>query len=125
MCDKIFITPDSVEWDPYSDYFAANEAAMLDCDGTLINPNDRYPHTRAQLVESYLNLPSIDTVNATMDEVIATGIDNCELMYQPPRIQDNRSLPNHKANNFADDLLNNTLQGNISAAFGETRIKET
>ena len=29
-CDTTFITPDAIEWDPYSDHFALNEDAMLD-----------------------------------------------------------------------------------------------
>ena len=32
-CDKIFITPDSATWDPYSDHYCRNEQAMLDSDG--------------------------------------------------------------------------------------------
>ena len=124
MCDKIFITPDSAQWDPYSDHFAANEASMLNCEGELIDPNDRHPSIEAPLVESYLSLSSINVINATIDKVIATGIDNCELNFQPQLIQDNRSLPNHEAHNFADEFLTNTLLGKISAAFGEKIIDE-
>lgn len=29
-CDKLFITPDSTNWDPYSSHFGANEESMLD-----------------------------------------------------------------------------------------------
>ena len=40
-CDKVFITPDSVSWDPYSDHFARNEDAMLDSNGDLMIPTGR------------------------------------------------------------------------------------
>ena len=119
VCDKIFITPDSGQWDPYSDHFAANEAAMLNHEGVLIQKNDRHPSIEAPLVDSYLNLPSIKVVDATIDEIISTGIDNCELAYQPQSLQDNKSLPNYEAQNFANELLTNTLLGKISATFGE------
>ena len=35
QCDKIFITPDSTNWNPYSLHFSLNEDAMTDCDGEI------------------------------------------------------------------------------------------
>ena len=34
-CDMTFITPDSNEWNLYSNYFALNEDAMLDWEGNI------------------------------------------------------------------------------------------
>ena len=34
----IFLTPDSDAWDPHATHFAEAEAAMLDCDGEIVNP---------------------------------------------------------------------------------------
>lgn len=33
-----FLTPDSDAWDPHATHFAEAEAAMLDCDGEIVNP---------------------------------------------------------------------------------------
>ena len=70
-------------WDLYSDHFSANEAAMINCEGDLIDPNDRYPSIQAPQVESYLSKPSIHVVNASIDKVIANGIDNWKLLSHP------------------------------------------
>ena len=82
---------------------------MLNCEGDLIHPNDRHPSIKAPPIESYLSFPSIHAVNAAIDEVIANRIDNCELISQPQLIKDYRSLPNHKENNFTNELSTNTL----------------
>ena len=34
-CETTFITPDLIEWDPYSDHFALSEDAMLDWEGNI------------------------------------------------------------------------------------------
>lgn len=39
--DQIFMTPDSVTWNPYSEHFVRNEGAMLDCNDKLILPQAR------------------------------------------------------------------------------------
>ena len=90
VCDKIFITSDSTEWDPYSDHFAANEVVMLNCERNLIDPNDCHPSIKTPLVESHLSFPLIHVVNALIDEVIANRIDNRELIlhYQFIKITD-------------------------------------
>ena len=55
VCDKIFITPDSTTWDPYSEHFAKNENAMLDCNGELIDLAER-PDTLSPKIDPYHNL---------------------------------------------------------------------
>lgn len=51
--DKIFITPDSASWDPYNEYLVANEAAMIDYGGNLIDPDDWHPSIETPFVDSY------------------------------------------------------------------------
>lgn len=34
-CDKIFVTPDSSEWNPYCESFSLNEESMLDYEGQM------------------------------------------------------------------------------------------
>ena len=35
-CEAIFLTPDSDNWDPYSDHYSRNEDAMVDWEGNVI-----------------------------------------------------------------------------------------
>jgi hypothetical protein len=34
-CDKIFLTPDSTDWNPHCESFAKNEESMLDFEGNM------------------------------------------------------------------------------------------
>ena len=43
-CDKIFITPDGTNWDPYSTHFAINEDSMLDAEGHMHSKKKRRMH---------------------------------------------------------------------------------
>ena len=43
-CDKLFLTPDGTNWDPYSTHFALNEESMLDYDGTMRSRKMRRLH---------------------------------------------------------------------------------
>ena len=69
QCDKLFLTPDSTNWDPYSDHFAQNEESMLDWEGNLHAPKHRKVHV--------LDLPT-SSINdndyeAEVDSVIASS----------------------------------------------------
>ena len=117
MCDKIFITPDSTKWDPYSEHFAKNENAMLDCNGELIDLAER-PDTLSPEIDPYHNFPSISTVNSSTDEVISAGMDNIARDQNSSSVPEDQSIPHHEAHDLADKLLNKALMGKISAALG-------
>ena len=40
-CDKFFITPDAIDWNPYCDSFSKNEDALTDSDGRIIQHHVR------------------------------------------------------------------------------------
>jgi hypothetical protein len=42
--EPIFLTPDSHNWDPYSEHFAKNEDSMLDYDGNMRSKRQRNTH---------------------------------------------------------------------------------
>jgi hypothetical protein len=42
--DPIFLTPDSDNWDPYSNHFAENENSMLDWEGNMIPKRQQSKH---------------------------------------------------------------------------------
>ena len=46
-CDRIMITPDSYVWNPYSDHFSNNEAAITDYQGKVMD--DRPPQLENQM----------------------------------------------------------------------------
>jgi hypothetical protein len=43
--EPIFLTPDSNNWNPYSDHFATNEESMIDWEGNMKSKKFRTPHT--------------------------------------------------------------------------------
>ena len=47
--DKLFLTPDSTHWDPYSDQFALHEDSMLDWEGNMIVSRSRPKHNLGEL----------------------------------------------------------------------------
>ena len=122
VCDKIFITPDSTSWDPYSENFAVNEDTMLDCNGDLIDLSDRHDAILTQ-VDPYYDFPSTSTVDSHIDKIVAVGMDNI-VQDRDLNSIDNKSLPNYEAHNIADKLLDKALMGKISAALGVMSIDE-
>ena len=60
---KIFFTPDSASWDPYSDHYATNEESMLDHEGSMIE----YRYRKKHIVDMP---PAISVSVATFDKEI-------------------------------------------------------
>ena len=119
LCDNLFITPDSASWDPYSENFATNEAAMIDSSGDIIDTTHRKNSLSPQLMDPYYSLPSVNAVEGTIDNIIANGMDNYDIPCPHLTFLENRSIPNYDAHNFSDELLNNTLMGKINATLGK------
>ena len=117
-CDKIFITPDSASWDPYSTHFSENEAAMLGSEGQLLRPLVK----QNQLLNDYaefLDLPSVSCVDAAIDQILKQAMDNVESRDIETMVQDNNcSVPINEAHAMADQLYSDTLHGKIAAAIG-------
>ena len=71
----VFITPDSVTWDPYASYYAENETAMLDSNGLIVDHNTRLPQvlfTEVDLCKLYGELVAWDKFNDAINQVCAS-----------------------------------------------------
>jgi hypothetical protein len=71
----VFITPDSVTWDPYASHYAENEAAMLDSNGLTVD-HDTWPpqvlFTEANLCKLYGEPVMWDEFNNAINQVCAS-----------------------------------------------------
>jgi hypothetical protein len=71
----VFLTPDSVAWDPYASHYAENEAAMLESNGLILEHNTRRPQvlfTEADLCKLYGELVTWDEFNGAINNVCAS-----------------------------------------------------
>jgi hypothetical protein len=71
----VFITPDSVTWDPYASHYVENEAAMLDSNGLIVDHNTRLPQvlfTEVDLCKLYGELVAWDKFNDAINQVCAS-----------------------------------------------------
>ena len=80
-CDKVFITPDSVSWNPNSPHFTTNEEAMMGPDGDVLPLHERSPLLLADS-DWPTPLPSVAAVELHIDAVVSTGIET--IMAQEP-----------------------------------------
>lgn len=87
-CDnKIFITPDSESWDPYSSHYAENEAAMLDWEGNIME--ERYRAKRQKIDDDLYEVSNVtatqynDMVDATIASAFASMTLNVPKAYEP------------------------------------------
>ena len=69
-CDKILITPDSADWDPYPSHFSDNEESMLDWEGQLQPTKFRKRHAYDQ---QYVSSVNTDIYSDDVDSVIANS----------------------------------------------------
>ena len=110
MCDKIFITPDSASWDPYRDHFGKNETAMVDHNGELLTHVNYIQKELISDETNYSVLPSVSTIEATIDQVINTAMDNVELNNDSTALGDEEGLLN--------ELFRNVLMTKINSSLG-------
>ncbi len=71
----VFITPDSVTWNPYASHYAENKAAMLDSNGLIVEHDTRLPQvlfTEADLCKLYGEPVAWDEFNDAIDQVCAS-----------------------------------------------------
>jgi hypothetical protein len=71
----VFITPDSVAWDPYASHYVENEAAMLDSNGLIVEHNTWPPQvlfTEANLCKLYGEPVTWDGFNDAINQVCAS-----------------------------------------------------
>ena len=109
-CDKVFITPDSASWNPYSEHFSRNEQAMIDCDGGLAIPTYKESPLITDQDEPYLIYPTVSSVDVDIDKVIDLAMENDVSVGQIPM--------NNRIGNLDQDLLENAITGKINARLG-------
>ena len=119
-CDKIFITPDSTLWDPYSSHFADNEEAMIDSDFAIVEHPNKKTYVLQDNDAEYMDLPSVDAVEQAVDDIIYNAMDG-ELT-QIESFHDNNSIAFHEAKAFAETLSASALRGKISFSIGSVTI---
>ena len=73
-CDKVFLTPDSSTWNPYSPHYAENEAAMLDWEGRLVEQRFRKKYKKNDDLYSDVSSVELKQWNAHIDSII---VDSC------------------------------------------------
>ena len=115
-CDKIFITPDSTSWDPYSSHFADNEEAMLDSEFEIVQNPDKKLHLLQNDDADYLEFPNVASVDRAIDDTINNAMN--ENVIPLESLKDIHSVPFHEANIFAEKLAYNSLRGKISSCIG-------
>ena len=77
-CDKVFLTPDSIAWNPYSPHYAENESAMTDWEGKLVD--QRYRKKYKKNDDLYSDISSIELMqwNAHIDSVLMSETEPLE-----------------------------------------------
>ena len=77
--DKIFLTPDSMTWDPYSDHFAQNEESMIDYEGNMVESRYR---KRYKSNEYEICSISLEQYEAKVDECISKSDAWCDTTWE-------------------------------------------
>ena len=67
--DKVFITPDSTDWDPYSAHFSENEDLLMDSDGNILD----FPHAPKHVIDIPSPLLSTDNFEVACNRVLDTA----------------------------------------------------
>ena len=119
-CDKIFITPDKTEWDPYSDHYSLNEEAMLDTDGNIVTKIEY----KQMVIDDADMTPNISQVEMAIDDVLSHSLDS---QMVPESLQDpidmNQSVPYHEMRELVSALSEEALIGKLSMSLGSTKRK--
>ena len=76
ICDKVFITPDSSTWNPYSEHYSINEQVMLDDEGNIKTIEFKPKHIVKEDELHYNDLPSVDSVDACINSLLASSHEN-------------------------------------------------
>ena len=121
-CDKIFLTPDGTNWDPYSSHFAVNEDSMLDYDGTMRAKKNRRLHELNQIPPP---VPVTD-FDSVVSQVSASAFSANDTMtdhlYDPGGTN---PYINEECYHFAQALNSETEVSKFKASIGSTESHVT
>lgn len=113
-CDKIFITPDSAQWNPHCDSFAKNERSMTDYEGNIVPENRQSNYI--------MELPSTDNFGYELSSLTSSiwnrAIDSC--MYSSFA---HGNLSSLEATTIDDDVLE--LVDNLTSQVEISKFKSS
>ena len=111
--EKIIMTPDSAEWDPYSDHYARNEESMTDFEGNIIERSFWKRHKAREICASQM---SQDGYNTLVDKVCAqfSALDT----HFESTVDCQFSGAQRSAMDFSDALLHEVEKGKMAESLG-------
>lgn len=113
-CPKLFMTPDSHNWDPYSSHFAENEESMLDWEGEMVE----HPQRSSHMLDKYPDPPDAGVHSAQVDHVLASAFAALNLDSESASAF--ISAAQIDAHHFSQDLAANAEYGKFAMAIGCT-----
>ena len=105
-CKSFFITPDSIEWDPYQVHYSLNEDAMIDWEGNLVDNKSEKKH----LIEPL-------QTDLSIDEIIDLNISSMHLHY--PWMTE----PDYGRDHLITSINQSTYDSKFKMSIGATSIK--
>jgi hypothetical protein len=123
-CDKIFLTPDSTDWNPHCESFAKNEESMLDFEGNMAESRRVLRHVmQPEPVEpddpNYeLSAVSCDKWNERIDQ-------NTDEAFEADDCSTFEDCLDQDVANFARVLNLRGENSKISSSFGSTTMTDT
>lgn len=117
--DVIMLTPDSTNWNPYSDHFASNEESMLDWEGNMIEQRYRKKHI--------IDMPSISVAMARWDEAVDTAIASSVSINHALRdtTLTHDSIAMKESMDFAQRFNNRAEESKFAMSIGSTTVIES
>ena len=117
--EKVFLTPDSLDWNPYSDHYARNEDSMTDFEGNL---HERRYWKKHKGTETFTDTVSISAYDALADSTF--DMMNCTLQeHRIPPDKMTQSMAQIATCDFSDSLLMKAEEGKMQTSIGATSSK--
>ena len=119
-CDKVFMTPDSSDWNPHTTEFSTREESMLDFSGNLVHTNFHDKTQKTYLVDdsSYIIANcTIDEYNKNVDQVLESSfVEESEHI---------NSVFSCIATNYLQSLLQRCETSKVTISIGSTYCSPT
>ena len=110
-CERIFITPDSPSWDPYSDHYISNKESMLEHEGNMID----HQYRKKNIVDMP---PAISVSIAAFDSEIDRIIDIHNIY--PEQQEDSQSMAQTDMLGIVSALNTHVQHTNLGISCGST-----
>jgi hypothetical protein len=110
--DPIFLTPDSDNWNPYSEHFTQNEESMLDWEGNMTPKRQRTEHSLEFDV-----CVDLEIYNQAVDHAVISA-------FQSISFTDCGTIINNEVQEFASAMSARAVNSKFSIGIGSTLIHE-